>query len=102
MDLPAPANIPPASPSTSSTPSPSIREQAQEIVSRPKFHQVFTLPKNQNHDELQVSYSIAGPDVGEDVPTVLYCGGMFGMRNTLITQNWFAEQQGVRIISIDR
>lgn len=92
------AKVPP----TSGASDPGIKKQALELVQLPKFHRKFTIPQTSTHDELQVSYAIAGPDVGEDVPTILFLGGMFGTRWMAAVQNWFAELNGVRMIIIDR
>ncbi|KAI9048087.1 hypothetical protein LZ554_007883 [Drepanopeziza brunnea f. sp. 'monogermtubi'] len=98
MDLPTASQVPLSSTSSA----PNIKEQALELTQLSKFHRKFTLPGTSTHGELQVSYSIAGPDIGDDAPTILFCGGMFGMRWMAVTQNWFAEQNGVRMISVDR
>ncbi|KAK2629427.1 hypothetical protein QTJ16_000247 [Diplocarpon rosae] len=83
-------------------PAGSTTDQAIELVAPRKFHRVFTLPQTGKYGGLKVTYSIAGPDIGEHVPTIVFCGGMFGMRWMAIAQNWFAEQHRVRVIFIDR
>ncbi|KAH7354775.1 Alpha/Beta hydrolase protein [Rhexocercosporidium sp. MPI-PUGE-AT-0058] len=100
MDAP----LPTAAPHLSSTGEPSIsaEEQAIIFISQRKFHRLFTLPATNSHDVLKVTYGIAGPDIGEDAPTILYIGGMFGTRYLAVTQDWFATQKGVRILMIDK
>jgi hypothetical protein len=83
---------------------PSIKspeEQAIELIAPRKFHQIFTLPATENHGPLKVTYSILGPPVGEDAPTVVFCGGMFGSRY-MIFSDYIAEKHGVRVLCIDR
>lgn len=77
-------------------------EQAIEAIAPRKLHQIFTLPATDKHEALKVTYSIAGPDIGEDVPTIFFCGGMFGTRYIAMWYNLFAERQRVRIIFTDR
>jgi hypothetical protein len=76
-------------------------EEALKILSPRKFHRLFTLPATENHAPLKVSYSIAGPEDG-DVPTILFCGGMFCTRWHNIGYEHLAQKEGVRILSIDR
>lgn len=80
----------------------SPEEQAINITAPRKLHQIFTLPDTDKHGKLKVTYAIAGPDIGEDVPTILFCGGMFGTRYMAMWYNLFAEKQRVRMIFIDR
>ena len=61
--------------------SPSVEVQAIEITAPRKFHQIFTIPATDRRSTpLKVTYAIAGVEHGEDVPTILFCGGMFGTR----------------------
>ena len=83
-------------------PSPDAEQQAIEIIAPRKFHQTFTLPANGDHGILRLTYAIAGPDVGEDVPTILFCGAMFGTRWQAVGIDWLARKEKVRIIFIDR
>jgi hypothetical protein len=76
-------------------------EAAIKIASPLKFHRLFTLPATNDHGPLKVSYSIAGPEDG-DVPTILFIGGMFCTRWLNIVHEHLAQQEGVRILSIDR
>jgi len=76
--------------------------EAIEITAPLKFHRLFTIPANDKHGPLKVTYSIAGIDKGEDIPTVLFCGGMFGTRWQAIFQDWTAQKKGVRVLFIDR
>lgn len=80
----------------------SAEEQAIGLLAARKLHQIFTLPATDKHEALKVSYSIAGPEAGEDVPTIMFCGGMFGGRWMAPWHNFYAEKQRVRIIFIDR
>ena len=82
----------------------SKEDQAIEIIAPRKFHRLFTTPATDERGPLKVSYSIAGVDVGEgdDVPTILFCGGMFGTRWQAVFLNWIAETEGVRILFLDR
>ncbi|CZR54154.1 uncharacterized protein PAC_04037 [Phialocephala subalpina] len=77
-------------------------EQAIGRLAPRKLHQIFTLPATDKHEALKVSYSIAGPEAGEDVPTILFCGGMFGGRWLAPWHNFYAEKERVRLIFIDR
>jgi len=76
-------------------------EEAIKIISPQKFHRLFTLPATENHGLLKVSYAISGPEDG-DVPTILFCGGMFCTRWHMIQYEHLAQEEGVRIVSIDR
>lgn len=76
-------------------------EEAIKIISPRKFHRLFTLPGTENHGPLKVSYAIAGLEDG-DVPTILFCGGMFCTRWHLINYEHLAQKEGVRMVSIDR
>ncbi|CAL3966310.1 unnamed protein product [Diplocarpon coronariae] len=99
MDQPLSAGVLTTSPRRTAR---SIKDQAIELIAPRKFHRVFTLPKAGKYGGLKVTYSIAGPDIGEDVPTIVFCGGMFGMRWMAVAQNWFAERNRVRVIFVDR
>ena len=78
-------------------------EQAVELIAQRKFHQIFTLPATGSHGPLKVTYSILGPPVEEDAPTVVFCGGMFGSRYPfMLIINHLAEKHGVRVLCIDR
>jgi hypothetical protein len=76
-------------------------EEAIKIISPEKFHRLFTLPATENHGLLKVSYAVAGPE-GKDIPTILFCGGMFCTRWHIIQYEYLAHVAGVRIVSIDR
>ncbi len=80
----------------------SPEEQAIIITASRKLHQIFTLQATDQHGPLKVTYSIAGPDIGEDVPTILFCAGMFGTRWMAAWYDSFAEKEKVRMIFIDR
>ena len=86
----------------SSKPPKSAEEQAIELTAPRKYHQLFRLPATPSHDALKVTYGIAGKEEGDDTPTILFCGGMFGSRWQAPFQNFIAEKEGVRIIYIDR
>ena len=94
MSLPTPL---PTSP-----PVKSVEEQAIELIAPRKYHQVFTLPATSEHGPLRVTYAIAGVEHGDDVPTIVFCGGMFGSRWQAPFQNFIAEKEGVRLLYIDR
>ena len=79
----------------------SPEEQAIELIAPRKYHQLFTLPATDSHEQLKVTYSVCG-EQGEDTPTIVFCGGMFGSRWQAPFHNWLAEKEGVRIIYIDR
>ena len=80
----------------------SAEEQAIDLIAPRKFHQRFTLPATSDHGPLRVTFGIAGKEEGDDTPTILFCGGMFGSRWQAPFQNFIAEKEGVRIIYIDR
>lgn len=81
----------------------SAEVQAIELIAPRKYHQSFKIPATATHGPLRVTYAIAGvADGGEDTPTILFCGGMFGSRWQAPFQNYIAEQEGVRIVYIDR
>jgi len=86
----------------SSKPPKSAEEQAIELTAPRKYHQSFKLPATASHDALKITYGIAGRVDGDDVPTILFCGGMFGSRWQAVFQNHIAEREGVRILYIDR
>ena len=86
----------------SSPPSKSVEYQAIELIAPRKYHQSFQLAATASHDALRVTYGIAGVVDGEEVPTILFCGGMFGSRWQAVFQNHVAEQEGIRILYIDR
>lgn len=75
----------------------------EKLASR-KFHGIFTAPDTDKHGPLKVSYAIAGVDVeeGENIPTILFCGGMFGTRYIAPLFDWIAETEEVRMVLIDR
>lgn len=75
---------------------------AIKFVSPVKFHQSFTLPGTDEHGLLKVTYAIAGVEIGEDAPTILFCAGMFGSRWTAIWHDYLATKAGVRVLFIDR
>jgi len=76
--------------------------QAIELSAAGKFHQLFVAPATEAHGPLKVSYSIAGVEKGEDVETILFCGGMFGTRWQAVFMDWLALKNGVRVLFIDR
>ena len=76
-------------------------EEAIKLVSPRKFHRLFTLPATENHGPLKVSYSTAGQEDG-DLPTILLRGGMFCTRWHTIDYEYLAQEEGVRVLSIDR
>jgi hypothetical protein len=80
----------------------SLEEQSIEIIAPRKFHQTFTLPATDSHGPLKLTYAVCGKEDGDDTPTIMFCGGMFGSRWQAPFHNWLAEKEGVRIIFIDR
>lgn len=80
----------------------SPEKQAIELVAPRKFHQIFTIPATTEHEQLKLTYAICGKEDGEDTPTILFSGGMFGSRWQAPFQNWLAEKEEVRVIFIDR
>ena len=84
------------------SPSTSPEVQAIELLAPRKFHQIFTVPAADGRRELKVTYAIAGPQFGEDIPTILFCGGMFGNRMQAVFVNYLAEKEGVRVVLVDR
>lgn len=81
---------------------PSPELQAIEIIAPRKFHKIFAVPGTDTRGPLKVTYAIAGVQDGEGIPTILFCGGMFGVRWQAVFLNWLAEKEGVRILFIDR
>jgi hypothetical protein len=51
---------------------------------------------------LKVTYGIAGVPIAEDVPSILFCGGMYGVKWQAVFMNWLAEKEGVWVIFADR
>jgi hypothetical protein len=80
----------------------SIEAQALELNTPEKFDRAFTVPATDKHGLLKVTYAIAGPEYGEDVPTILFCCGMLATRWVARMFNWMAEKKGVRVLFIDR
>ncbi|KAH8820397.1 Alpha/Beta hydrolase protein [Xylogone sp. PMI_703] len=72
-----------------------------EFLSNKKFHKKFTVPANETRGPLAVSYAIAGLEEG-DVPTIFFCGGMFGSRWQAAYLDFLAEKEGVRVLFLDR
>jgi len=81
---------------------PSASDTAIDLVSPIKFHQSFTLLATEKHGPLKVTYAIAGVPIGEDAPTIFFCGGMFGSRYMAVWENYLASKIGVRVLHIDR
>jgi len=84
---------------------PTLAEEVIALTSPIKYHQIFTLSATQTRGPMRVTYSIAGPEPrggDEDVPTVLFVGGMFGTRWMAVAINWLAEKEGVRVLFVDR
>jgi len=81
---------------------PPPEEQAISIIAPRKFHQIFIVPATDKHGRLKVTYAVLGKQDGDDVPTIMFCGGMFGMRWQGIYFDWLAEKEGVRMLIVDR
>jgi hypothetical protein len=79
-----------------------LEVQAITALAPRKFHQLFTTPPTESHGPLKVTYSIAGVEKGVDVPTILFCGGMFGTRWQAHFLDWMATRDEVRILFVDR
>ncbi|TVY48735.1 hypothetical protein LOCC1_G002323 [Lachnellula occidentalis] len=79
-----------------------VQERVIELVSPIKFHQSFTLSETETHEALKVTYAISGIPIGEDAPTILFCGGMFGSRWMAVFNDFLATKVGVRVLYIDR
>jgi hypothetical protein len=80
----------------------SAEDRAITIIAPQKFHQIFTIPATDKHGPLKVTYAVLGKQDGDDVPTIMFCGGMFGMRWQGIYFDWLAEQEDVRMLVVDR
>jgi hypothetical protein len=80
----------------------SLEIEALEALAPRKFHQIFTVPATNTRGPLKVTYSIAGLEKGDDVPTILFCGGMFGTRWQACFLDWMATRDGVRVLFVDR
>ncbi|KAF4633243.1 hypothetical protein G7Y89_g4874 [Cudoniella acicularis] len=78
------------------------KDQAYEIISPIRFHQSFKIPATDSHGPLKVSYAIAGKPLGGDVPTILFCAGMFGSRWLGVWLDHIAAKTGVQVLFIDR
>lgn len=79
--------------------------KAVELISPWKFHRIFTVRATEKHGPLKVTYSIGGVDVGDggqDIPTILFCGAMFGTRWQAPWLDYIAEVERVRMVFIDR
>jgi hypothetical protein len=81
---------------------PSAEDRAITIIAKQKFHQIFTIPATDKHGQLKVTYAVLGKQDGDDVPPIMFCGGMFGMRWQGIYFDWLAEQEDVRMLVVDR
>ncbi|TVY56671.1 hypothetical protein LCER1_G002440, partial [Lachnellula cervina] len=79
-----------------------VQERVIESVSPIKFHQSFTLPETDKHGALKVTHAVSGIPLGEDAPTILFCGGMFGSRWMAVFNDFLATKIGVRVLYIDR
>jgi len=80
----------------------SLEFQAIEAFAPRKFHQIFTAPATDKRGPLKITFGIAGIVDGEDSPTILFCGGMFGTRWQAFWLDWMAKREGVRVICVDR
>jgi hypothetical protein len=75
--------------------------RAIEFLAQSRFHQSFFLPATPKHGRLRVTYTVAGVD-DADAPTLLFCGGMFGGRWTVVGIHHLAVKMGVRLVCCDR
>lgn len=81
---------------------PKQEKYAREYLSQIKFHRRLVIPATESRARLTVTYSIAGIEEGPDVPTIFFCGGMFGSRLQAVYMDWIALKEGVRVIFMDR
>ena len=106
------------------TSSPSTEEETAEkeakvisYLSHSRFHHRLTLPATVDHDEVQVAYSVIGAGADDlcdpenarrdnggsgDIPTILWCGAMLCTRWQAAYNHHLAEEEGVRIVYVDR
>ena len=98
----------------------SAKALAAAYLSHERFHQRFTLPATEDHENLTLSYADAGrqQNQSDDVPAVLFMPGMFASRckgsqgSWMLLANWLivsvlwmhaiAEKLCVRVIVVDR
>lgn len=76
--------------------------EAIEVLAPQKFHRLFVAPATDTRGPLKVSYAIAGVEEGDDVETILFCGGMFGARWQAFWQDHLATKHGIRVMFLDR
>jgi hypothetical protein len=86
---------------TSHTSNPDVTAQVIEMLAPRKFHRMFTAPATDTRGPLKVTYAIAGIEEG-DVPTILFCAGMFSTRWQAYFCNYLAEKERIRVLFIDR
>ena len=80
----------------------STEVQASDLDVPEQFSRVFNVPASDEHGPLTVTYAVAGPEHGEDIPTILFCCGMLATRWIAQMYHYMAEKEGVRMIFIDR
>lgn len=78
-----------------------LRARARDFIAQEKFNRRFTLPANDSHDELTVTYAVAGKDC-DSAPTILFIGGLYGGRYLATTADYISEKHGVRFVVADR
>lgn len=97
---------------------------ASSYLTPARFHRSLTLPASTtigttSHPELRVTFAVCGAGVDDliikndptggfkskekQVPTILYCGGLFGSRyHGIFGCDFMAKAMGVRIVFVDR
>jgi hypothetical protein len=82
--------------------------RAIEFACNIRFHRSFVLSPNPDkgrHKPLRVTYADAGyhdEESLEDIPVMLYAGGLFGGRYQALTVDEIAKKYRVRILFVDR
>ncbi|KZF22466.1 hypothetical protein L228DRAFT_248161 [Xylona heveae TC161] len=92
--VPGPAAPPGVSPEQ-------LRTRARDYIAREKFNRRFTLPATDSHDELTVTYAVAGKD-RDSAPTILFIGGLYGGRFLATMADYISEKRGLRFVVADR
>ncbi|KAG9241751.1 hypothetical protein BJ878DRAFT_584236 [Calycina marina] len=76
--------------------------EANALIAPRKFHPIFVTPVTESRGALRITFAIAGAEEGEDVETIMFYGGMFGVRWQALWQDYLATKHGVRVLFIDR
>lgn len=78
-----------------------LQTRSRDFIAREKFNRRFTLPANDDHGELTVTYAVAGKD-SDSAPTILFIGGLYGGRYLATMADYISEKKGVRFVVADR